>query len=860
MSAALRLTLTAALLSLFGLAGGLLSAPDSMAATPPVIEEASVLEASATGATLQATINPEGSETDYRFEYGPSEAYGSSAPVPDGLLGSGSSPLTVSAHVQGLSASTAYHYRVVATVASREEAIDGADGTFTTQPPGGSFVLPDGRQWELVSPPNKHGAVIEPIGFYGAIQAAENGDAMTYMTNGTIELEPAGYANAGQVFSQRGPHGWSSKDIATPHNSRASTGGSAFEYQLFSADLSLGLVNPDAPFTPLSAGETERSPNLRHDFTCESSPSTCYTSLVNREDVAPGLKWDVNFPEGSPSVEIAGATPDLSHVILSDENGLTETSSHNGNLYEWSAGHLQLVSIKPVAEGGAAASSPGLGSVEGGPSHEIGAISNDGSRIFWHAETGEGQTLYMRDTQSQETLKIGSGEVVFQAASSEGSRVFFSTDSNGDEVQELDVCDVVSAAGKLSCDMTKLAPEMLSSVLGISKDGSWAYFVSDAKLANGAVAGHCLGAYWYFLQAPGAMCNLYALHYNGTTWESPKLIAVLSGEDHSDWQNGPAYRPTSVSADGKWLAFMSQRGLTGYDNRDAFGGKPDEEVYLYDSQTEKLSCVSCDPTGARPVGQEANRESKGSPELSFSTWNEGTWLAATIPGWTNTQAPGSALYQSRYLSESGRLFFNSRDALVPQDVNGEWDVYEYEPEGIGGCQSSSATFSVRTGGCVSLISSGTSPQPSGFMDASASGDDVFFLTTSQLTSEDFDSAYDIYDAHACSAAEPCVPAPTSPPPCSTEASCRPAPTPQPASFGAPASQTFSGIGNPPGPVHPSTTPHPRALTRAQMLAGALRVCRRERRAGRGKCERTARRKFAVKQSRGVATKSGRGSR
>ncbi len=88
-------------------------------------------------------------------------------------------------------------------------------------------------------------------------------------------------------------------------------------------------------------------------------------------------------------------------------------------------------------------------------------------------------------------------------------------------------------------------------------------------------------------------------------------------------------------------------------------------------------------------------------------------------------------YQPRYLSDSGRLFFDSPEALVPQDTDGVENVYEYEPAGIGSCTGVSGTFDAGVGGCVSLISSGTSSEESAFFDASVSGDDVFFLTTSQ---------------------------------------------------------------------------------------------------------------------------------
>jgi hypothetical protein len=33
--------------------------------------------------------------------------------------------------------------------------------------------------------------------------------------------------------------------------------------------------------------------------------------------------------------------------------------------------------------------------------------------------------------------------------------------------------------------------------------------------------------------------------------------------------------------------------------------------------------------------------------------------------------------------DGGRVFFNSDDGLVPKDVNGQEDVYEWEREGIG---------------------------------------------------------------------------------------------------------------------------------------------------------------------------------
>jgi hypothetical protein len=76
----------------------------------------------------------------------------------------------------------------------------------------------------------------------------------------------------------------------------------------------------------------------------------------------------------------------------------------------------------------------------------------------------------------------------------------------------------------------------------------------------------------------------------------------------------------------------------------------------------------------------------------------------SLPGWTNVSLT-TALYQSRYLSASGRLFFNAADALIPQDSSGTFDVYEYEPpQGPGEpanntCTAASNTYSPKSLGC-----------------------------------------------------------------------------------------------------------------------------------------------------------------
>jgi phospholipase C len=98
----------------------------------PVVETEPASLVKQTSATLNATVNPnEGAVSDCHFEYGTSTSYGSTAPC-SSLPGSGSTPVAVSAAVIGLSANTAYHFRIVASNPGGSR--QGTDQSFTTLP------------------------------------------------------------------------------------------------------------------------------------------------------------------------------------------------------------------------------------------------------------------------------------------------------------------------------------------------------------------------------------------------------------------------------------------------------------------------------------------------------------------------------------------------------------------------------------------------------------------------------------------------------------------------------------------------------------------------------------------------------
>ncbi len=81
-------------------------------------------------ATLNGSINPEGKETHYKFEYGTTTGYGSVVPATEASIGSGFSGVEASQSISGLSSSTTYHDRLVANRGSY--SVKGLDHTFTT--------------------------------------------------------------------------------------------------------------------------------------------------------------------------------------------------------------------------------------------------------------------------------------------------------------------------------------------------------------------------------------------------------------------------------------------------------------------------------------------------------------------------------------------------------------------------------------------------------------------------------------------------------------------------------------------------------------------------------------------------------
>jgi hypothetical protein len=650
---------------------------------------------------------------------------------------------------------------------------------------------------------------------------------------------------------------------------------------------------PGGEFVPLIVG-------------CPAEPEPCSQPIAEHANVPAGAEFGPPDFVATPATPDLSHVVLESKNLLTGDFKPGFKASNSSNVYELSGSELTLISVLPNGEPVSEASlvEAGLVSQVGTGNrgkNSVGSLSADGERVVFSTNKANETHLYLRINATQPpsaldaeghcteaakacTIQLdapqggtggATGDVYFAGANRDASKLFFldgarlTPDSKAaPPATDLYMCDITAdAEGHLSCTLTDLSvtvnPGEPASVAGagsnvsaIDASGEHVYFaaggvLTDTPNSRGEVAQPALCNTGSNASLGAADCNLYV--YNTIT-HAVSLIGVLSALDSPDWGGGDGYIDLTArsSPGGRYFTFMSRRPLTGYDNRDAKSGQRDEEVFLYGSASEALRCVSCNPTGARPHGVldpvsgpplPLVDETKTWHSISSSNTNPEfqRWLAASIPGWTGT-ADQYATYQSRYLSDSGRLFFNSADALVPADTNGVMDVYEYEPPGVGDCTENSSTYSTASGGCVGLISSGISREESAFLDASESGNDVFFLTAAQLSKRDTDTAYDVYDARVGGG----EPEPVKPIECVGDACQSLVAAPNDPT---PGSLTFQGPGNLIAPLVGGPEPNSKRTAtqvRAEKLLKALKACKKDKKkAKRSSCEKTAHKKYGA---------------
>jgi hypothetical protein len=727
----------------------------------------------------------------------------------------------------------------LATGAALGAILPAAAGAFATAAPPPVFStapgLPDNRVYEQVSPADKSGNEAGASTSHVLIREGRNeayavaaGDGNSALFTGTGPFGETASPLTLFFVAQRTASGWKTRSVMPSQQETAAEFGGILNsvpvYLYPSADLSHAMFQPErGRFAGLETTCAQLHFSVRPELYLAGSDPFVPATWLDQPEIPNPIKVCREFGEAGAPV---GGSPDLSTAYFTVPGTLLpEDASRAPNAGERIVGGSYFYQAWGFYE------------YREGALHEAGVLPNGRLDPFGAVPAASGHAR----------SRIGN------QVSSDGSRAFFvspdpaSCTYNGGTndcvadppqlyVRENGAKTVLVSQSQLPGKMGEPAPDgtfrmSSGSYVFASPDGSQAFFQSVDKLTSDAPEGPpgntSPKTYAFDLNTgtltylPGVSGQILATDTDGSSMAF--LDSSVSPAQLDLWSAGPGggsvtpitqlpdgggVEPARMSSDGSVVVFMAT-GLPGFNDAGS------SEIFRYEVAGNTLSCVSCAPTGVAS---------------GFTSMSQMINQEITQPSFD----PG--VVDERGISSDGsRVFFQTSAALTPQDTNtrpptnyegesvqNDFDVYEWE------------------NGVIYLISPGKGLQNSYFLDNSENGDDMFFATTQGLAPGDTDGAYDVYDARVPHAGDNPPPAAV---PC--QGSVCQGPPNVPAPLGAPASATFSGLGNPVGggESNPSAAPavKPKPTPKATK-------CRRSFVKQKGKC---------VKKQRTKRSKRGR---
>jgi hypothetical protein len=560
--------------------------------------------------------------------------------------------------------------------------------------------VPEGRGVEMVSPLDKNGGEVSGNG--ESVIAALDGNAVAYSSRASFG-DTIGSGPVGQTMylARRGSDGWQSHAITpTPAYDAPVSSGVPLV-----VDFARDLQNALAWAFALPAVPASHTANIYSERTDTDGLSLVTANLAGPQTVA-----NMASDFGANGVNLVGVSDDGHHVAFNGRATQLLPAAPAGvpSVYEWDNGALRLVSILP--DGSVAAAGAVLPNPNSDPSQAYRqTVSPDGSRVLFlspapvsGAPPVDAQ-LYERVDHAR-TVWVSQPEVsgsppapeniVLQEVTGDSRHIIFTTtsqllpddaNSGSDIYLYTDTPNPASDANLTlvtsSGDVDPFLSDGGTAVVGSSDDGSRIYY----DRANEIFV-------WHDGVSRGVLGNL--LPYGDQGLAASATVSEPGG--------------ARVTPDGRYMAMIA-RGTPGSGGPNPVIGDGGglRELYLYDAVTDQVRCVSC------PTSGPATANSDVIPAVSDNFPQQ--HLAGLRPS---------------YLASDGRVFFSTTQALVPQDVNGVSDVYEFDP----------ATES------VSLVSTGTGADGAAFVDASQNGSDVFMVTRQRLVAADQDDYIDLYDA------------------------------------------------------------------------------------------------------------------
>lgn len=648
---------------------------------------------------------------------------------------------------------------------------------------GRSASLPDCRAYELVTP--KDLGRTQDLTLEEALDhvlPSSDGEHLALLASG-IYLEHNVSTNGTAAVFSRTPTGWVMKSVATP--------------AMASTDVIPQLFSPDLSQVAFSSEDLPTRTKASFEFGPVGGPYSNIATLF-------GTPSELEATRLAGTNAGTSTVPAFSDVLLeSDDRGVLppgrereiaeQAEPEAPDLYELENGRLQLVNVnseddKLLNPCGAELGFDSLGG------NAINAVSDDGSKVFFTSPTPFGgckeqPQLYMR-VNGRETVDVSEpegvsvppserGQALYDGASISGSKVFFTTATgltlgtgSGFKLYEYDTeAPLKHRLTLIANEVGSVEREAINPNVVISEYGSAVYYQGAGIVKVG-----------------GRPVSVSGIWRYETATRSKSFVATPR-------KTGIANEPAYSTPDGNFFVFPSGSGGTEVVGSGGLQvetrGVGHEELYRYDAVDGSVMCVSCGE-GVAPA-----RGGLRVPEGNTSTFEIGDQIPTAIS-----------------ISDDGqRVFFQTSAKLVSQDTNEDdseeeaedvkaplgagSDVYEWEQDGT---EEESGVVCRVADGCTHLISTGEAVGPERFLGASANGDDVFFTSAAQLVPGATLEFTNIYDARVDGGFPP-------PPPIVECASCQGVGNPAP-QFGAPASMTLAGIGNPPAsmPIHKVTKP------------------------------------------------------
>jgi hypothetical protein len=599
-----------------------------------------------------------------------------------------------------------------------------------------AWELPEGRVYEMVSPPFKADYGVELN--IGALGAAPDGDSFVFQSIGAFAGTRADFLQARYV-ARRTSGGWVTSSTNPPPVEVKPPGGLIEFSRLpgspvdYSPDLCREVTLVSA-FPGALPGGSQGTAALMLNGLCEGE--------ISFTQAWPLTDTPATFPGCAVLCAYDGAAADLSHLFFQEfSGGLYQVAGVGGPDPREEA--VGVVGEHDGPGGTVLRACPGPGGHGSGEyvvasAGHIHAISENGLEMFFtHCGVS-----YVH-LGSSTFMVSSSGEVL--GASADGSKAFF---TNGSGELFMDMIDSETGHEGIS-ETVLVTPGASASVVVSSDDGSHVYFTSGAVLAGTNTQGD---------SPQSGANNLYV--YDSLTHKTV-FIAIATVEINSSNKYEAQTTP-----DGSFLVFVTSSQLTADDKNMV------ADVYRYDAETGGLVRVSVGENGYDENGEHSKFpamiaaprvQPQGGPdseEGALASWRLGT----------------------RAVSDDGStVVFSSAEPLSSRAVNsralpGIVNVYVWRE------------------GRVGMISTGQSESIDEYPVVSSSGQDIFFVTSQDILPQDSDGLPDVYDARVGGGfPEASVVAGG----CSGD-TCQGPPS-VPSLLAPPASATFAGLGNPSAP-------------------------------------------------------------